>query len=133
MAEWFNFSTEFTITTAGTMGTPVQVFAQDDIIGDRTVVDGYVTLVTDTDNLCQVRMYAPTPAFTSSGDFAFSTPARREAVNWYWFNCALGPMVFRLRSKRTFRPDQEWWIACAKLSGGTQSTVRVGIQALFSP
>ncbi len=133
MTEWKDFDVSFNITTEQTLGTAVNVYSQSQAIGDRTVVDGYVTIITDTDNLCQVRMWAPAPGFTAAGDFSFASPVRREAINWYWFNCGRGPMVFRLRSKRTFAQSQEWWMACAKLRGADATNVEVGIQYLLSP
>ncbi len=122
MAEWIDWDESFTVSTTQTMVTPINVFTNS-ANRDLTVVDGYVTILTDTDELCQVRMFGPVPGFASSGDFAFATPERKEALNWYWFNCGRGPMVFRIRSKRTFDPLQELWIGGVKLRGAGASTL----------
>ncbi len=126
-------SQTFSISTGGTMGTPVLIYTNSESPARaRTVVDGYVTIITDTDELCQVRMFGPVPGFASSGDFAFSTPVRAEAVNWYWFNCGRGPMVFRVRSKRTFETLEELWMAPVKLQGASVINIRIGYQRFFN-
>jgi len=125
-------SQTFSISTGGTMGTPVLIYTNSvDPPRPRTIVDGYVTIITDTDDLAQVRMFGPVPGFASSGDFAFSTPTRSEAVNWYWLNCGRGPMVFRIRSKRTFENLEEFWMAPVKLQGSSATNIRAGYQFFF--
>ncbi len=133
MTEWIEGSVGFSISTAQTMGTPViQYQNTDDPPRARTVVDGYITIIMDTDDLCQVRLYGPVPGFASTGDFSFATPERNEALNWYWFNCGRGPLVFRVRSKRTFHELEELFMSCAKLRGSAATLINVGWQLLLS-
>ncbi len=134
MSEWREFSHQFDLTTVQTADTPVEVFQNDDDPAlDRTLVDGYVTIITDTDDLCQVALYAPCPNFTVASDLTFAVPNRNEPIFWYSMNCARGPMVFRLRSKRTFGPEQEFWMNAKKLRGGIASSIKVGLLFLLSP
>ncbi len=134
MTEWIEESFTNTIVTAQTMATPVQLYRNDvSLATQRTVVDGYVTIITDTDDLCQVRLYAPVPNFAAAGDFTFATPLRKEYICWYWLNCGRGPMVFRIRSKRTMGLSEEIWGGIVKLRGGNSTEVHVGWQFLLSP
>ncbi len=133
MTEWFEGSNSFSITTAQTMGTPILIYTQDDDPPRaRTIVDGYITVITDTDNLCQIRLFGPLPGFTSAGDLAFATPTIAEASRWYSFDCARGPMVWRIRSKRTFEHLEELWIGGVKLRGGDATALIVGWRFLLS-
>ncbi len=117
----------FTITTPQTMGTPVIIYTNGTVLAHpQTVVDGYVTIITDSDDLCEVRLFGPAPGFTSPGDFAFSSPVRKEPICWYWFKVGRGPMVFRIRSKRTFDYLEELWMAPVKLRGSNPTELLVG-------
>ncbi len=134
MSEWIQGSQTHSVAAVGGVDTAVMIFQNQADPGlDRTVVDGYVTIITDTDDLCQVRLYGPVPNFANSSDFTFNIPDRREQIFWYNFNCARGPMVFRVRSKRTLSPEQEIWMMGAKLQGTSTTNVRVAWAYLLSP
>ncbi len=123
-----------TLTTAQTAGTAVQLFVNDDEpIRDRTVVDGFVTIVCTTTVLHTVRLFAPAPGFAVAGDFTFGVPSRREFISWYSFGCASGPLVYRLRSKRTIAFNEEIWAQVQQERGGASTVVRVYWEMLLSP
>ncbi len=132
--EWIEGSNTFSVSTAQTQDTPSELFQNDlEPINDRTIVDGYVTIITDTDDLCQVRLFAPCPNFTVAADLGFAIPDRRDPISWYWFNCARGPLIFRIRSKRTFGAQQELWMTGNKLRAVNVTNIHVGWQFLLAP
>ncbi len=135
MSEWIEDSWSNTVGAAQTAATPVRLFSNDEVSRDvpRTVVDGYVTIITNSDDLCQVRLFGPAAEFADPSDFTFLKPARKEFISWYWLNCGRGPMVFRIRSKRTFSRLEECWGVICKLRGATTTEVHVGWQLLLSP
>ncbi len=134
MASWEEFSTEFTLTTAQSAGTAVELWQNDDEpFHDRTVVDGYVGISVTTTALHTVTLYGPVPNFAVAADFSFQNPTRDEKVIWYSFACADGFLVYRIRSKRTFGPREELWVNAAQHRGGVSTVVRVYLQMLITP
>ncbi len=132
-SEWIDFNLGFSVAGEGAFDAAQLVFTNNEQPArPRTVVDGYLTVITDTDNLCQVRMYGPCQSFAASGDFSLNVPARAEEINWYRLNCGRGPMVFRIRSKRTFEPEEELWVAGVKWRGTTSTNVLVACELLLS-
>ncbi len=134
MSEWIEGSQDFGITTTQSIATPIEIFQNNsDPFVRRTIVDGYVFILTDTDDLCQVRLLGPMHNVISSGDFSFTTPGRHEAVSWYWLGCGRGPVIYRIRSKRTFNAEDELWIMGVKLRGSVLTQIKIGWQFLLSP
>ncbi len=132
--EWIEGSQTHSLSAVGSVDTALELFQNDDDPAlDRTVVDGYVTIITDTDDLCQVALYGPAPNFAVASDFTFNIPNRNEPIFWYNFNCGRGPMVFRIRSKRTFGPEEEMWMMGKKLRGTAVTNVHVAWAFLLSP
>ncbi len=97
---------------------------------DVVIVDGIVTIITDTDDICGVRMLVvPEEILTAS--LTEDVPQPHNDMVYYSWYAARGPMVFRLRSKRTIPPEHKLWIQSWK-AGGTASTVlRWGVHLLF--
>ncbi len=135
MGEWISGDESFTLVTIGTSQTAIELWQNDDApIHDRTIVDGFVTMLTDTDELWRLDLYAPAPNFAVASDFTFSAPARRDPLNWYRFYVGRGPLVMRTKSKRTFGANQELWMLASKLKGaGVTSELMVGWQFFVSP
>ncbi len=134
MTEWIEGSFEETLSTLGTVSAARELYNNDDEARvERTIVDGWVTIIVSNSSLMQVRFWGPCPNLVVAGDFSFAAPRRDERMAWYWFNCAAGPLVFRTRSKRTFYHSDELWVQCALLTPSVSSVVRVGWQFLLSP
>ncbi len=134
MTEWIAGAFEEDITSINTSSTALELWQNDDApIHDRTVVDGFVTILTDTDELWRVDFYAPCPNFTVAADILFSQPFRNDPLSWYRFYTGRGPVIHRTRSKRTFGPNQELWVICSKEQGaGVASKIMVGWEFLVT-
>ncbi len=134
MSEWIEGSFETSITATQTAAGAVELWQNDEEpFHNRTIVDGFVTILTDTDDLVSIRLYGPVPNFAVAGDFSFSLPQRHAPENWYWFHAGRGPLVFRTRSKRTFGAQQELWAMPVKLRGTALTVINVGWQFLLQP
>ncbi len=134
MTEWIAGSFEENITTVNTSATATELWQNDDApLAPRTIVDGFITILTDTDDLCRVDLYGPAPNFAQASDFTFSAPFRNDPLSWYRFYCGRGPMVFRTLSKRTFGINNELWVLVSKEEGGNATSIKVGWQFLLSP
>ncbi len=97
---------------------------------DVVIVDGIATIITNTDDLCAVRLLVvPEEILTASLTEDVPQP-HNQMVYYSWF-CARGPMVFRLRSKRTVPPEHKLWVQLWKSRGTTSTTVNFGVHLLF--
>ncbi len=133
MAEWIDGSFEGTLTTAQTADGAVELWQNNDTPNhDRTIVDGFVTIMVNTDALHDVTLYAPAPNFAVAADFTFADPSRNEPIVWYRFGCAAGPLVYRIKSQRTLGAKEEVWAMTRQLRGSISSVVRVQWQFLIS-
>ncbi len=130
-ALWEQFDGDAQLTAQGTVVTTEiyhnevddHVFASAPI----TVVDGIMTFITDTDDLFSAHLLVA-PEIMTAGDVA--TIPRHGREMWYSWFVARGPLVFRLRSKRTIHPEQKLWMHIVKQRGGTASALRWGFQML---
>ncbi len=98
-----------------------------------TIVDGILTVITDTDDLCGIRLLAPVPDLIVSGDINEDNPVPDDPMVWYSWYCARGPLVYRVNTKRTLRPGSGAWIQVWKANGGVSTTVRFGFNYLVQP
>ncbi len=131
MTEWIAGDVTATITTG--VATAVELFANDFTpLHERTIVDGFVYIVTDTNDLCVVRLIGPAPNLVVAGDFSATQPLRSGALSWYWLFCGGAPILYRTRSKRTFSANQELWVQIGKLRGTTSTIIDVGWQFLLT-
>ncbi len=134
MAVWERYDGNSQITTVGDHAN-VEVFHNDqgdenfefaDVVG----VDGILTVITDTDDLCGVRMIVASNLVTT-GDLNENSPAPHERGIWYSFYVGRGPLVFRMRSKKTVAPDHKLWINIWKAQGNSLTSVRWGLHVLW--
>ncbi len=95
---------------------------------DLTVVDGQLTVITDSDDLVGVRFLVIHESYTVTTE---DDPAPQDPQVWYSFWCARGPMVFRLISKRTIPPEHDLRIQTWKDLGGTSTNVRWGLNLML--
>lgn len=97
---------------------------------DVVAVDGIFTVITDTADLCGVRLIVA-PEEMVSADITEDVPQPHSPLVWYQWYCAMGPMVFRLRSKRTIPPEHKLWANVWKARGASATVVRYGIRVLW--
>ncbi len=97
---------------------------------DVVIVDGILTLITDTDDLFGVRLLV-VPEEILTATLTEDTPQPHNDMVYYSWYAARGPMVFRLRSKRTVPPEHKLWLQAWKAKGTTTSVIRWGIHLLF--
>ncbi len=97
---------------------------------DVVIVDGILTTITDTDALCGVRLLV-VPEEIVTGTLTEDVPQPHNQMVYYSWFVARGPMVFRLRSKRTVPPEHKLWIQLWKASGSAATILNYGIHLLF--
>ncbi len=101
-------------------------FEASDVVG----VDGILTVITDTDDMCGIRLLVePEGVLTAALNEDQPQPHSREV--WYSFFAARGPMVFRLRSKKTVPPEHKLWIQVWKAQSATSTAIRWGLHVLW--
>lgn len=115
-----------------TEGTTVQVELFHNEVDDHifasapiTIVDGICTINTDNDNLFSVWFIVVNEEMASADVAAIS---RHERAVWYVFYAVRGPLVFRMKSKKTIFPEEKLWVRIQKDGGNTSSELRGGIQ-----
>ncbi len=97
---------------------------------DVVIVDGIVTFITQTDDLVGCRLLVvPEEILTATLNEDVPQP-HNDMVYYSWY-VARGPMVFRLRSKRTVPPEHKLWMQVWKAQGGSTTNVGWGIHLLF--
>ncbi len=92
---------------------------------DLVVIDGIITVQCDTDDLCGVRLVVAHELLVT-GDLTDTAPAPHDDMIYYSWFCSRGPLVFRLRSKRTIPMEHTLWSTIWKELGTTATTVNVG-------
>lgn len=134
MAIWERFSTENTLSTAATHTNNLLLHNQEDTDNfqnaDIVLVDGILTVITDTDDLCGVRLILMHELIEDDANLDEGNPQPDSRQVWYTFFCARGPLVFRLRSKKTLWPQHKLYLQAWKEKGGTSTTIRCGILLL---
>ncbi len=134
MPVWERYHGANTLSTAGThANTEVfHNFQADENFesSDVVIVDGIVTFLTDTDDLCGARLLiVPEEILTASLTEDVPQP-HNQMVYYSWF-LGRGPMVFRLRSKRTIPPEHKLWVQAWKANGSASTAIRWGMHLLF--
>ncbi len=92
---------------------------------DVVVVDGIATIITDTDDLCGVRLVVAHDSIVAA-DIDENTPGPQTGMVYYTWYAARGPLVFRLRSKKTIPPFHKLWANTWKARGTTSTQLRAG-------
>ncbi len=124
---WEEFDQSTAITTEGAKIT-TEIFhneVDDHVFASApiTIVDGTVTIVTDTDDLFAVKLVVVPELYVAADIEAL---ARHERENWYSWFVARGPVIYRIRSGRTIYPEQKLWVTIRKARGGNSSQIRIG-------
>ncbi len=100
MAQWIRKSETQTLGAAGADATTELLNHQEGEInaeGDLVIVDGIVTVVTNSDDLCGVRLLV-VPELLDSSDFNENVPESWNDMVYYSWFVARGPLVFRSSS-----------------------------------
>ncbi len=134
MAVWERYHGETTLSTAGSSSTALLVAnAQADEnfeSSDLVIVDGIVTFITDSDNLCGARLLIVSDQITLSGLTEDEPQPHSQEVYYSWFY-GRGPVVFRLRSKRTIPPEHVLALQIWKATGSDSTKIGHGMRLLF--
>lgn len=93
---------------------------------DIVVVDGVLTVITDTDDLIGIRLCVLNENWVL-GDFSAGNPEPHDPSVYYSWFAGRGPLVFRLRTKRTVHPEHKLWIHAWKAAGTSVTTIRYGL------
>ncbi len=93
-----------------------------------TIVDGIVTIITDTDDLCRVKLCIAHELMSAADIQALDA---HDSLWWYRWSCARGPLVFRIRSKKTIHPEHKLHIYMQKLRGANPTNVHIAEQLLM--
>ncbi len=101
-------------------------FEASDVVG----VDGILTVITDTDDLCGLRLIVA-PEEMVTADITEDVPQPHNRMIWYSWFVGRGPMVFRLRSKKTVPPEHKLWITGWKAQGSSATAIRWGLHVLW--
>ncbi len=99
---------------------------------DLTVVDGLITVHTDSDDLVRVQLVIAHELVTSA-DLASGTPSENDPMLWYSWYTSRGPAFFRTRTKRRVPREHKLWIQTVKEQGATSTAIHVGYQFLIVP
>ncbi len=93
-----------------------------------TMVDSICTIITDSDDLWSVG-FAVANEDLNSGQI--QAMERWERGIWYEFYAARGPLVFRMKSKKTIFPEEKLWVYFEKETGSAVQLCHVGLQTLM--
>ncbi len=131
-ALWEEYTQTATLSTVSSV-TQQEIFhneVDDHVFASApiTIVDGIITIITDTDDLMLVRLGIFHEIFTG-GDLANVEPHHTQW--WYKWHCARGPLVFRLRSKRTINPEHKLWVFFKKQQGANSTILHIGEELLM--
>ncbi len=91
------------------------------------VVDGFVTLHTDTDDFCGARFVVMDENIVDA-DFDENAPEDPDDAIYYSFWAVRGPQVYRLNSAKTIFPNEKLWLTVWKDSGSTSTTIHCGMR-----
>ncbi len=130
MPIWERYSVDNTLVAAGSIVNDQLFHNEEDTdnfqSADVIIVDGIVTVITTTDNLVGVRLVIAHEIMVS-GDLTQFQPAPHDRMVYYSWFCARGPLVFRLRSKKTIPPENKLWLQTWKEKGALSTEVKVGV------
>ncbi len=134
MAVWERYDLDPVLSTQGSHSN-TEVFHNEETSdnfqsADVAIVDGIITVITDTDDLVGVRLLIA-DEIIATGSLTEDDPEPHNNMVYYSWFAARGPLVFRLRSKRLIRPEQKLWCQVWKARGTASTTIRVGLHLLF--
>ncbi len=134
MPVWERYDGTSSLTTIGAHNSTEIFFNQQadenfeasDVVG----VDGILTVISDTDDLCGVRLVVASDLLVQA-DITEDSPKPHDRMIWYSWFIARGPMVFRLRSKKTVPPQFKLWVNVWKARGSNATNIHWGLHVLW--
>ncbi len=134
MALWERYDTQSIVTAVGDHTVSNVLLNEEDTDNfqnaDLAIVDGIVTVITNSDDLVGVRLLL-TDEIVDINDINEGDPEPGNRMVWYTWFCARGPLIFRLRSKRLLHPHHFLRMNIWKARGTTATTVNVGMNFLL--
>ncbi len=129
MAIWQRFSGTATLGTPGAHsnfevlinGQESDAFESKDLV----IVDGIVVVHCNTDELMGMRFIIAEETIVT-GDLNELAPLPHSDMVYYSWFFSRGPLVFRLRSKRTIPNEYTLWAQLWKEQGGTSTVTHWG-------
>ena len=134
MALWIRGSTTATLGALGVYDSQEETqfhnqtgnpFTDLDIV----IVDGFLTLITNTDALCGFR-FVRGPEAQVAGDYNEGLPEEGAPDIWYSMFHARGPVMYCLRSKFTIYPQYKLWTTAWKEQEATSTLLSAGWRLL---
>ncbi len=130
MPIWERYHGLVTLSTAGSH-VDTEIFKNEEDTdnfqsADVIIVDGILTVITDTDDLIGVRLIVA-PEVMDAADLTQDSPAPHDRMVYYSWFAARGPLVFRLRSKKTIPAENKLWMQIWKASGSSSTNTRYGL------
>ncbi len=134
MALWQRFSQSANLTTIGshdniahlTNGQEADTFESKDLV----IVDGIIVLHCNTDELMGFRFIIAEETIVT-GDLTDTQPLSISDMVYYSWFWSRGPMVFRLRSKRTIPREYTLWGQLWKERGAGDATLAIAGMHLY--
>ncbi len=134
MPIWERYDKTTTITSVGAHSNFELLSNEEDTDNfqnaDLVLVDGILTIITNTDDLCACRLIVAHEALVT-GDLTEDVPAPDSRMVWYTFYVGRGPLVFRMKSKKTVPPQNKLWLQMWKAQGGNSTIMHAGILLLM--
>jgi len=128
MLTWLRNTDSQTATSNRDAGTENALLDNIDQPEDRmTVVDGIITLVSSNHDIWTVRLLH-LPEMVGLNDLNASTPGENDRMIYYSWHIAGGPLVYRLRAKRTLYSGERLVLQTWKETGSSEQTLHVGFQ-----
>ncbi len=134
MANWVRTSTGASVSGAGAHSNSEWTALHNQVDNlfeaqDLFIVDGFIHVQTDTDDLCGVRLMV-LPEEMVTGDFTETVPEENSPLIKYSWWCSRGPLPYRIRSKILVPPQHKVWFTIWKEVGSTLTQVNVGARVL---
>ncbi len=97
---------------------------------DLVIVDGFLTLITDTDDLMGFRFVRQREDLITT-DLNDNLPPEGDPSIWYSMFHGRGPTTYRLRSKFTIPPQYKFWTTIWKELGSASTVMNAGWRLLI--
>ncbi len=135
MGFWIRGSFLFNVSTPGSSDNKELFYNQSTAIGGGSplvIVDGILTFLTDTDDLCGARLVTADEMIIDS-DLTENTPEEDSDMVFYHWYVGRGPLIFRTRTKRRLSNDEKLWMTLWKELGSTNTNIQCGYQFYLVP
>ncbi len=135
MAHWLRFQREESGLSIGNHGN-VELLHNDLPSfeewqsGDLVIVDGIVTVHIDIQTMMAGVRLLVASEHLGTGDLDWDNPQPFDPMVYYSWFVGGGPVVFRLRSKKTIHPEEKLWLQTEYALGVGTPRIMVGMHFL---